>query len=326
MKRLSLVPLLILATTPLVARAQAHPTIAKAYKSTCMVSAKAAGGGTSRGTGVLLSSGYVLTAAHVVDANADGKLSRNEREVTLKFHSPKLLVMKGWVISLGDPTGKTHKIDLAIIIPEIHLVSKVTLAKQPVVGTPIFTIGHPMGAPPSVTDGRISHATPRTGRMTAPIFSGNSGGGVFLAGSQNCVGIVVRVSVFRNQIITHLAEYVRSAHIQRILKHVEAKSSPLEMLRFMQGLMRLKPAAKIKKIKKPKLPPRAKTKKPTHKPAKPKTKKSCQQCNKCELGKCDLRKQGRNPSGCKHPVCEKCWKALLDGLFTPKNKKPNKYW
>jgi hypothetical protein len=266
--------LTLLLPTSLFAKTDVHKSIAKAYQGTCAIQSH----NRTRGTGVLLANGYVVTAAHVIDLNGNGKLEDKERIVDLKFYTPKAHKVTGWVILLGDPTSK-RRVDIALIIPDKAIYSKVKMVKAPGIGTPVFTVGHPLGGPPTVTDGRVSHPNRQGGRSSIPVYSGNSGGGVFLHGSQNLVGIIVRVTMdtrpHRRAFIFHLSEYVPIKHVKDAISHIDNSGiSPFELLRFMKSMSdkqakiaKKKFAEKKKKKKKAK-----KTKKPAKK-SKPKPKK-----------------------------------------------------
>ena len=253
--------LLTLLPTTLLASPDIHPPIANAYQSTCAIQSNSR----TRGTGVLLDNGYVITAAHVVDTNGNGKLDEKERLVELKFYSPKPLEISGWVILLGDPACK-HRVDIAVIVPENPIYSKVSVTETPPsIGTPVFTIGHPLGEPPTITDGRISHPNKKGGRSSIPVYSGNSGGGVFLSDSQNLVGIIVRVTVDarRRAFIYHLSEYVHASHITAAMKHLDESGCSMDLLRFMQSMVeRQKELDKLKAKKKEKKAPKTPAIKP----------------------------------------------------------------
>lgn len=232
-----------------------HSSIKKAYHCTCAVQDKR---GRIRGTGVLLSNGYVITAGHVVDSNRNGKLDDFERLLHLKFYSPKVEKITGWAISLGGKDGKhwaKSYVDVAIVIPSKVMVSKVKLSTEDSIGSPVMTIGHPLGQLPTITKGYISAPNRRGGRVTAPIYFGSSGGGVFAKGSQDCLGIIVRVAADRRRgsIITHMGEYVRSKNILEAIVTAKKKDGGLGLLKFYDHQVEKKMGVKkkTKKIKKP---------------------------------------------------------------------------
>jgi hypothetical protein len=272
--------LLTLLPTTLFAKPDVHKSITKAYQGTCAIQSN----NNTRGTGVLLANGYVVTAAHVIDLNGNGKLEDKERIVDLKFYTPKPYKITGWVILLGDPTSK-RRVDIALIIPDKAIHSRVKMAKAPGIGTPVFTVGHPLGGSPTITDGRVSHPNNQGGRSSIPVYSGNSGGGVFLHGSQNLIGIIVRVTMDtrprRRAFIFHLSEYVPIRHVKAAINHLDKSGiSPFELLRFMKSIADKQAKldkASVKKAKKSakkaKKKKRGKKKGKPAKKAKPKAKK-----------------------------------------------------
>lgn len=205
-----------------------HPDIGHSFRATCSVSSAK-----SVGTGILLSSGYVISTAHGIDLNNNTKLEDSEKNVMLQFWDPPQEI-PGEVILLGS----RNLIDISIIQPKAQVArSNVRLiSKPPKIGTPVFAIGCALGRPPHITDGRISYPEGNgLGRSSVPIFFGNSGGGLFLASNdRNCVGIMVRMARFNQNVqliipddqglpisiefelpepVTHMSEYIPAEKI-----------------------------------------------------------------------------------------------------------------
>ena len=148
------------------------PEIYDQYRATCRII-----GDAGISTGVLLDTGFVLATAHGMDKNADGILQRDERSVVLEFLTEYgVKKINATVISIGN--------DWSIIQPEKAIVSKVSLEMSvPKIGTPVYTLGFPLGEGMHITKGyqssRVSEAFAQE-RTSISAFSGNSGGGVFI--------------------------------------------------------------------------------------------------------------------------------------------------
>lgn len=137
------------------------------------------------GSGVLLESGYVLTAAHVVGHPED----EEERAVTLIFYGDIRRTFKGRVAYVSEE----H--DFAFVEPlSIDFTSTIKLATvAPLVGTNIYTVGAPLGKPLLISPGIIGEGLDGVGRTVCHIVWGNSGGGVFDSKTNVLYGILNRV-------------------------------------------------------------------------------------------------------------------------------------
>jgi hypothetical protein len=159
--------------------------IKEAYFSSCRVATLG-----QYGSGILLDTGYILTAAHVIDANGDNVANEEERDVSVEFFSPVASIHSASIIFLGKwNDDDTH--DIAVLKIDNPPRSKIRLLPlgsydNLLFGESIYTIGCPVGMSPRVTDGRIDtnfsgrdEVSKKLGRCTAEIYGGNSGGGVF---------------------------------------------------------------------------------------------------------------------------------------------------
>jgi hypothetical protein len=152
---------------------------------------------TGAASGVLLESGYILTAAHVIDSNGDGELNEDELRTEVIF--PNIDFSCKADVILMSPYQE-HGIDLAVLDPDITIPLKGTRImsmgdyRSQLIGTPLVTIGMQLGqSPANVTDGRLISAHPDDliHRNSANSYFGNSGGGVFIG--NELAGIAVMV-------------------------------------------------------------------------------------------------------------------------------------
>lgn len=173
-----------------------HESISTAYDSICMVSS-----GAHYASGVLLESGYVLTAAHVVDHDGDGKIDKNEETHTLRFQALPHFRYQAKVLAIGEIAFRQ---DVALLKPteKIPLTGVKMMPSREYralpIGTPVYTIGMQNGEfPGNVTDGRLvqKKTTSHLHRNSANTYFGNSGGGVFIG--DRLVGIATAVGMGR---------------------------------------------------------------------------------------------------------------------------------
>jgi len=156
------------------------------FNSTCTIES----GFAKSGTGVILKSGYVLTAAHVVDLNMNGRISNRERNCTAIFRHGNRY--KARVLYLGDQ-------DFAILEIDDGFFSKssaVPSYKTPNLGDEVYTIGAMAGHKPHISTGRVSTPDMNSGRTSCAVHGGNSGGGVF-ANDGEQIGVIVAVGMKR---------------------------------------------------------------------------------------------------------------------------------
>lgn len=155
----------------------------KSYSSVCLVKS-----GPFRGSGVLLDTGYILTAAHTFDWNRNGSISSQERHCKVAF---------------GDGTDDEHEarvvyfdflLDFAILEPHsanLHMRDAVSISiVAPKLADPIYTIGCTNAQPPMLSEGRISYSIGSAGRASCFVYSGNSGGPLFNT-FNDVIGVVV---------------------------------------------------------------------------------------------------------------------------------------
>jgi hypothetical protein len=152
------------------------------------------------GTGVLLDTGFILTAKHVVDTNDDGFIDQWEKQVQVKFYSPIASVHTATVVS--DPlTIWKYRGDFAFLAIENPPESKIRLIndedyKQIKFGDKLFAIGRSNAELPHLTLGvRSTDTMDRLHRASLPIYYGNSGGGVFSSETGELVGIAAEISL-----------------------------------------------------------------------------------------------------------------------------------
>jgi S1-C subfamily serine protease len=152
----------------------------------------------SGGTGVLLNTGYILTAQHVVDSNNNGKIDGKERIVKLVFYYPKYKEIKGEVVLINNkPLRLNGKMaDFAVIKPEEDIKSEIRLISRDNyelfgVGKPIFTVGRMNGDFPHLTVGNKSYPIGENNvdRGNLDIWHGNSGGGVYSKDTGELIGL-----------------------------------------------------------------------------------------------------------------------------------------
>ncbi len=185
-------PLLFLLAV-LIAISTVQPTISteeaqvvNSFNAACRVDSDAHG----FGTGTLLPTGHVLTAAHVVDANGDGVLSKRERGVTVQFKDGDSYKAK--VLYLG-------KADFAILELKdgFRKRNNVVASKRKArLGEKVYTIGSIRGHRLHISSGHISLPEMGKSRASCYISKGNSGGAIINEEGEN-LGIVVAVGIRR---------------------------------------------------------------------------------------------------------------------------------
>ncbi len=163
------------------------------------------------GSGIFISpNGKLVTNSHVIEGYST---------VRAKLSSGAYYVLKGVV-------GASKRHDLAILQFEANDVPYVRIKKidKVTIGESVFTIGSPLGLEKTVTEGIISNPERKDGdieliQFTAPISSGNSGGGLF-----NQKGIILGIT--SNTILpTRTDEAVQNINFAVPIKYVEKAST-----------------------------------------------------------------------------------------------------
>jgi len=168
------------------------PMVKNAYHSTCKIS-----GELGAGTGILLDTGYVLTAGHVVDKNFDGKLQLEELECQVEFFAPNTAqIITGTVIMIGDYINDSSQ-DVAVIalplgspVGSVSLISSETYGLLPY-GEDVFTLGCPRSKSPKLFSGLLEYSDidSNIARASFTSIMGNSGGGVY-SSNGSLIGII----------------------------------------------------------------------------------------------------------------------------------------
>jgi len=137
------------------------------------------------GTGVLLDTGYVLTAGHCIDLDLSGDLTHQERNIEIAFNGGERIV-GARAVYLGSN-------DFAILEPQEQISGGVKFNHVFSVGDEIHTIGAILGTEPMIFDGHIGHWQDGWARASCFVSHGNSGGGIFSEEGE-VVGIVHAVA------------------------------------------------------------------------------------------------------------------------------------
>jgi S1-C subfamily serine protease len=169
------------------------------------------------GSGVMITSTdkttYIITAAHVVG---------NEALVTVElFNSAETLP----AFVIVTDTGK----DLALLnlITDKPYPYAAKLAPRnyvPYIFTPVWVIGCSLGYAPRPTEGTITSLSDlrdsvvKYWEMNAPIWPGNSGGGVFLKDTHELIGLAVWVKVYHGQLASTMGGIVPLPDIYEFLE------------------------------------------------------------------------------------------------------------
>ncbi len=149
--------------------------------ASCVIKTKAE----ATGSGVTLDTGYVLTAAHVVDDNNNNKIDKDEREVSLAYYGDVSEVTSGTVVYYNA------KDDIAFIKPDKTFSIGAKASRLPgLLGERVVTIGATRTAPPMISAGLISEDDGKRHRVSCYVSIGNSGGGIFKSSDGEVVGII----------------------------------------------------------------------------------------------------------------------------------------
>jgi S1-C subfamily serine protease len=144
--------------------------IAPALRATVHISSRTKEGmGLSRGSGVVIDNRMVLTAKHIVDQTG----------------AFDFVVRQGKDLAVGKCIARGRgDDDWAVIMLDRHIGSAIAMIpngyKLELYGE-CLVVGHAAGLPTvTVTTGRIQEILPRQLRISAPIWYGNSGGGMYV--------------------------------------------------------------------------------------------------------------------------------------------------
>ena len=166
---------------------------------------------------------YILTAAHVAgnEALADVELFGSTRAL------PAFVV--------ATDTSKDLALLRLVLLnphnPRLHRAKLAPRGYAPRIFTPVWVIGCSLGLSIKPTEGLITSLNERAYSsinhwgINAPIWPGNSGGGVFLKDSHELIGIVVWVRTCRGQLANTMGGIVPLDEIYEFLKGTKALSN-----------------------------------------------------------------------------------------------------
>jgi len=190
-----------------------HPEMREAYNATCRVQSRR-----SKGSGVLLNTGYILTARHCVDDDMDGKITPDERTVQIEFYGDTAEVSTATVTAIGSNA------DFALLKPEKNIRSNIPFAKEvPDIGEKICTIGLMAGETPHITSGFISTPTDsKLSKTSCYISFGNSGGGLF-DDTNRVVGVVnaIRMQPVRGRLHIYIPSNGHLMSVHGSTRHMD---------------------------------------------------------------------------------------------------------
>ncbi len=160
---------------------------------------------------------YILSAAHVVG-------DESTVDVTFYYYTPNSI---DTTITASVVATDTLK-DLALIRaytykPYPYVAKLAPRTYRPYIFTPVWVIGCSLGYPPRPTSGEVT-AINSHWDINAPIWPGNSGGGIFLKDSHELIGIAVMVKVYRGQLVSTMGSIVT---LQDIYKFLAPLTQPL---------------------------------------------------------------------------------------------------
>lgn len=148
---------------------------------------------------------FVLTAWHIVAENAS---SRTDDPLEVDFYEGGELIRT----ELGRVVTRQETIDLALVevrgyhvySRQARLPSRAQLAAMEVFAK-VYAIGCPLGYSPLPTSGELmSKQKELDGNVywmiNAPTIFGNSGGGIYHADSRTLIGVLSRISAYKNMI------------------------------------------------------------------------------------------------------------------------------
>lgn len=189
------------------------------FRAACAVYTR--DGDMASGSGVLLSSGFILSSKHVLDTNRNGRIEDTERSVRVKFFFPPKFYDAYLVTWPHEEWFMGNGKDFVFLVAKNGPTSKITLSSEEVkIGTRIFTIGVPDGiTPPHIYDGLKSTDYRSLARASLSSYFGNSGGGVFVYGKNTIIGLTTQIRLDHERFMSSIVvpqwmEYVTSLTIR----------------------------------------------------------------------------------------------------------------
>jgi S1-C subfamily serine protease len=149
---------------------------------------------------------FVLTAWHIVKDNVVAEGGPTSIEVDLYDEHLRPRELRGKVVSRHEP------LDLALIeveserpLPVVARLPRPQDLARASVFSKVYAIGCPLGYAPMPTSGELTSTCKELDGVTywmtnAPTIFGNSGGGIYLAESRQLVGVLSRISAYKNLI------------------------------------------------------------------------------------------------------------------------------
>jgi S1-C subfamily serine protease len=172
------------------------------------------------GSGIIIDSQHILTAAHVVCGS---------NIATIKLFDSKVILLQATIVR------RDEKLDLALLKIKGQLKNQVELyRKKYKLNLLCYAVGCPLGERTIVTKGHVCDIGPIYILATANIIAGNSGGALFIVGADGKIylaGITVRVSKYRFQVVPYLGWHVRVELIAKFLKGAECEKQGVENLK-----------------------------------------------------------------------------------------------
>ena len=148
----------------------------------------------------------VLTAWHIVKDNVVGEGGNSPVEIDVYDERGKPREEKGKVVA------RHENLDLALLELEGDKVVTVT-ARLPrladldrlAIFAPVYAIGCPLGYAPMPTAGQLTSKEKELEGLTywmvnAPTIFGNSGGGIYASDTRQLIGVLSRISAYKNLI------------------------------------------------------------------------------------------------------------------------------
>jgi S1-C subfamily serine protease len=181
---------------------------------------------------------FVLTAWHIVKDNV-GEGGPTPIDVDVYDALSKPTEFRGKLVA------REEALDLALLELHAETVFPVT-ARLPrtqdlervSVFAKVYAIGCPLGYAPMPTSGELTSTAKELDGVTywmtnAPTIFGNSGGGIYLADSRHLVGVLSRISAYKNLIdvaVPHMGIVTPFTRVYEWLEKTEFAFIPREML------------------------------------------------------------------------------------------------